>query len=126
MAFDIPSSDASSPGYARGAPRVDEALAFDDVLVVPAYSQVLPSATNTVSRLTRGISLNIPLISAAMDTVTEADMAITMAQLGGMGVIHKNLSPEEQAAHVRRVKKFESGMVVNPLTIHPDQTRADV
>ncbi|MDR3536672.1 MAG: IMP dehydrogenase, partial [Acetobacteraceae bacterium] len=106
--------------------RVEEALAFDDVLVVPAYSQVLPSSTDTRTRLTRTISLNIPLISAAMDTVTEGEMAIAMAQLGGMGVIHKNLSPEEQAGHVRRVKKFESGMVVNPLTIHPDQTLADV
>ena len=74
----------------------------------------------------RDITLNIPLISAAMDTVTEAEMAIAMAQLGGMGVIHKNMTPEEQAAQVRRVKKFESGMVVNPLTIHPDQTLADV
>jgi IMP dehydrogenase len=108
------------------ASRVEEALAFDDVLVVPAYSQVLPSATQTRTRLTRTISLNIPLISAAMDTVTEGDMAIAMAQLGGMGVIHKNLTPEEQAAQVRRVKKFESGMVVNPLTIHPDQTLGDV
>jgi IMP dehydrogenase len=106
--------------------RVSEALAFDDVLVVPAYSQVLPSSTDTRTRLTRTISLNIPLISAAMDTVTEAEMAIIMAQLGGMGVIHKNLTPEEQAAQVRKVKKFESGMVVNPLTIHPDQTLADL
>jgi IMP dehydrogenase len=109
-----------------GNSRVEEALAFDDVLVVPAYSQVLPSLTNTVTRLTRTISLNIPLISAAMDTVTEAEMAIAMSQLGGMGVIHKNMTPEEQASLVRRVKKFESGMVVNPLTIHPDQTLADV
>ncbi len=107
------------------AQRVTEALAFDDVLLVPAYSQVLPSATKTRARLTREISLNIPLISAAMDTVTEAPMAIAMAQLGGMGVIHKNLTIDEQAAHVRRVKKFESGMVVNPVTIHPDQTLAD-
>jgi IMP dehydrogenase len=126
MAFDLPTVDDPSTAYTRVAPRVEEALAFDDVLVVPAYSQVMPSNTSTVARLTREISLNIPLISAAMDTVTEADMAIAMAQLGGMGVIHKNLSPEEQAAQVRRVKKFESGMVVNPLTIHPDQTLADV
>ncbi|MBV9785787.1 MAG: IMP dehydrogenase [Acidisphaera sp.] len=104
---------------------ISEALAFDDVLVVPAYSQVLPAATDTRTRLTREIGLNIPLISAAMDTVTEAPMAIAMAQNGGMGVIHKNLSPDEQAAQVRRVKKFESGMVVNPLTIHPDQTLAE-
>ena len=105
--------------------RVQEALAFDDVLVVPAYSQVLPSLTSTVTKLTRGITLNVPLISAAMDTVTEAEMAIAMAQLGGMGVIHKNMTPDEQAAQVRRVKKFEFGMVVDPLTIHPDQTLAD-
>ncbi len=131
MAFDIPQQTLpipplSTPAHAGLMSRVEEALAFDDVLVVPAYSQVLPSATSTVSRLTRTISLNIPLISAAMDTVTEAQMAIIMAQLGGMGVIHKNMTPEEQAAQVRSVKKFESGMVVNPLTIHPDQTLADV
>ena len=95
-------------------------------MIVPAYSQVLPSSVSITTRLTRGIALNIPLISAAMDTVTEAEMAIAMAQLGGMGVIHKNLTSEEQAAQVRRVKKFEFGMVVNPLTIHPDQTLADV
>ena len=106
--------------------RIDDGLAFDDVLVIPAYSQVLPSATDTRTRLTRSIGLNIPLISSAMDTVTECEMAIAMAQLGGLGVIHKNLTIEEQAAQVRRVKKFESGMVVNPLTIHPDQTLGDV
>ncbi len=127
MAFDIPPETIPVSANARLlASRVEEALAFDDVLIVPAYSQLLPASTNTATRLTRSITLNIPLISAAMDTVTEAEMAITMAQLGGMGVIHKNLTPEEQAAQVRRVKKFESGMVVNPLTIHPDQTLADV
>ena len=105
--------------------RIEEALAFDDVLVVPAYSQILPANVSTATRLTRRISLNIPLVASAMDTVTEAAMAIAMAQLGGIGVIHKNLSVAEQAAHVRRVKKFESGMVVNPLTIHPDQTLAE-
>ncbi len=118
MAFDIPRTQPTS--------RVEEALAFDDVLVIPAYSQVLPSATDTRTRLTRAIPLNVPIISAAMDTVTEGSMAIAMAQLGGIGVIHKNLEPAEQAAQVHRVKKFESGMVVNPLTIHPDQTLADV
>jgi IMP dehydrogenase len=118
MALDIPHDNRT--------PRVEEALAFDDVLVVPAYSQVLPAATNTRTRLTRGIWLNIPLISAAMDTVTESAMAIAMAQLGGMGVIHKNLTPEQQAANVRQVKKYESGMVVNPLTVHPDQTLAEL
>ena len=113
-------------------PRIDsritfeEAFAFDDVLLVPGYSTVLPSQTDTRTRLTREIRLNIPLVAAAMDTVTEAPMAIAMAQAGGIGVIHKNLSIEEQAARVRRVKKFESGMVVNPVTIHPDQTLADV
>ncbi|MDO9502659.1 IMP dehydrogenase [Falsiroseomonas sp.] len=106
--------------------RFEEAYAFDDVLLVPAYSTVLPSETDTRTRLTREISLNIPLVAAAMDTVTEGNMAIAMAQAGGIGVIHKNLSPEDQAAQVRQVKKFESGMVVNPLTIHPDQTLAEV
>ncbi len=123
MAFDSPQADAPTRSLAL---RIEEAFAFDDVLLVPGYSQILPGNTDTRTRLTRGISLNIPLISAAMDTVTEGDMAIAMAQHGGMGVIHKNLSPEQQAGHVRRVKKFESGMVVNPLTIHPDQTLADV
>jgi IMP dehydrogenase len=104
---------------------IAEALAFDDVLLTPAYSQVLPTRVSTASRLTRDIALNIPLISAAMDTVTEAPMAIAMAQQGGIGVIHKNFTLEEQAAEVRRVKKFESGMVVNPLTIYPDQTLSD-
>jgi IMP dehydrogenase len=122
MALDIPQD--SIPRFASS--RIEEALAFDDVLVVPGYSQVLPSSTSTVTRLTREISLNIPIISAAMDTVTEAEMAIAMAQLGGMGVIHKNLSAEDQATQVRQVKKFESGMVVNPMTIHPDQTLGDV
>ena len=105
--------------------RIDEALAFDDVLVLPGYSRVLPTATDTTTRLTRDIPLNIPIISAAMDTVTESEMAIAMAQLGGIGVIHKNLAPDAQAAAVHQVKKFESGMVVNPVTIHPDQTLAD-
>ena len=105
--------------------RIVEALAFDDVLLVPGYSLVLPSMVKTTTRLTRRIALNVPLVSAAMDTVTEAQMAIAMAQQGGIGVIHKNFTIEEQAAQVRRVKKFESGMVVNPLTIFPDQTLAD-
>ncbi len=121
MAFDTPTHSRSSSGLLPESNRIEEAFAFDDVLIVPGYSQVLPSATDTRTRLTRTISLNIPIISAAMDTVTEASMAIIMAQQGGLGVIHKNLEPAEQAAQVRRVKKFESGMVVNPLTIHPDQ-----
>jgi len=105
--------------------EIAEALTFDDVLLVPAASSVLPAQTNTATRLTKGITLNIPLISAAMDTVTESALAIAMAQAGGVGVIHKNLSVEGQAQEVHRVKKFESGMVVNPVTIHPDQTLAD-
>ena len=104
---------------------IREALTFDDVLLVPAASAVLPGQVDTRTHLTRAIELGIPLISAAMDTVTEAGLAIAMAQAGGMGVIHRNLSLEEQADHVRRVKKFESGMVVNPLTIGPDATLAD-
>ena len=102
-----------------------EALTFDDVLLVPQESSVLPSDAVTATRLTREIRLGIPLVSAAMDTVTEAKLAIAMAQSGGIGVIHKNLEPEQQAAEVRKVKKFESGMVVNPLTIAPDATLAD-
>ncbi len=97
--------------------NIIEALTFDDVLLVPAESKTLPKLVDTRTKLTRGISLQLPLISAAMDTVTEALMAIAMAQLGGMGVIHKNLSVIDQKNEVRRVKKFESGMVVNPVTI---------
>ena len=92
-------------------------LTFDDVLLVPAESAVLPSAADTRTQVTRGIALNIPILSSAMDTVTEADMAIVMAQLGGLGVLHRNLTVEEQVAAVRQVKRFESGMVVNPITI---------
>ncbi len=104
---------------------IREALTFDDVLLVPAASEVLPSQVDTRTRLTKTVELGIPLISAAMDTVTEAGLAIAMAQAGGMGVIHRNLSIEEQAEQVRRVKKFESGMVVNPVTIGPDASLAD-
>ena len=106
--------------------RIREALAFDDVLVLPGYSDVLPSETDTRTRLTRRIGLNIPLVSSAMDTVTEDAMAIAMAQQGGLGIIHKNLDIAEQAAQVRLVKRYESGMVVNPVTVHPDQTLAEV
>ena len=104
---------------------IPEALTFDDVLLVPAKSDILPGQTNTSTRLTRTIGLGIPLISAAMDTVTEANLAIALAQAGGIGVIHKNLEPEEQAEEVRKVKKYESGMVINPLTINPQATLAD-
>ena len=114
-----------APSDISAFPAIAEALTFDDVLIVPAYSQVLPAATDTRTALTRTIRLNIPLLSAAMDTVTEAPMAIAMAQQGGIGVIHKNMDVADQAAAVRSVKKFESGMVVNPVTIAPDQTLAD-
>ena len=105
--------------------QIREALTFDDVLLVPAASSVLPSEADVSTRVTRSIRLNIPLLSSAMDTVTEAKMAIAMAQAGGMGVIHRNLGVAEQAAEVRRVKRFESGIVYNPITLTPDQTLAD-
>ncbi len=105
--------------------QIREALTFDDVLLVPGASSVLPATADTTTRVTRQISMNIPLLSSAMDTVTEARMAIAMAQAGGIGVIHKNLSVEEQAREVRRVKRFESGIVYNPVTLRADQTLAD-
>jgi len=105
--------------------EISDAFTFDDVLLEPAESRILPSEANTSTQLTKNISLGIPLLSAAMDTVSEAEMAIAMAQAGGLGVIHKNFEPEDQANEVRKVKRFESGMVVNPITIHPDQTLAE-
>jgi IMP dehydrogenase len=105
--------------------KLTEALTFDDVLLRPGHSTVMPSSVDVSSRLTREISLNLPIISSAMDTVTEARMAIAMAQAGGIGVIHQNLSPASQAAEVRKVKRFESGMVVDPITIFPDETLAE-
>ncbi len=105
--------------------EIRQALTFDDVMLVPAASAVLPSETDTRTRLTREVELGIPLISAAMDTVTESALAIAMAQAGGIGVIHRNMPVEQQAAEVRKVKKFEAGMVVNPVTIHPEETLAD-
>ena len=105
--------------------EIREALTFDDVLLVPAASSVLPSTADTRTFVTQSIALNIPLLSSAMDTVTESRMAISMAQAGGMGVIHRNLNVEEQAREVRRVKRFESGIVFNPITLTPDQTLAD-
>ena len=101
------------------------ALTFDDVLIRPAASNVLPNEVDLSSRVTRSIALHVPVLSSAMDTVTEARLAIAMAQAGGIGVIHRNLSPEAQAAEVAQVKKFESGMVVNPVTIHPEASLAD-
>ncbi len=104
---------------------LEEALTFDDVLLVPAASSVLPDAVETKTKLTKSISLNIPLLSSAMDTVTEAEMAIAMAQNGGLGIIHRNLDIERQADAVRKVKRYESGMVVNPITISPDAKLAE-
>src|SRR4029079_1960289 len=102
--------------------KMIEALTFDDVLLVPAYSEILPSETDTTTRLTRNVSLNIPVISAAMDTVTESPMAIAIAQQGGIGVIHKNLSIEAQRDEVDKVKRSESGMIVDPVTISRSQS----
>src|SRR5437870_32245 len=102
-----------------------EALTFDDVLLRPGLSEVLPSDADIRTSITREVSLNIPIIASAMDTVTESKMAIAMAQAGGLGVIHRNLEPDEQAGQVRQVKKFESGMVVNPVTISPGATLAE-
>ena len=102
--------------------QIREALTFDDVLLEPAKSSVLPAETNTGTMLTNKVRLGIPLVSSAMDTVTEGRLAIAMAQAGGLGVIHKNLSIDEQYNEVRKVKRFESGMVVDPITITPDKT----
>ena len=102
-----------------------EALTFDDVLLQPGHSEIMPGQTNIATKIAADIELNLPILSAAMDTVTEARLAIAMAQAGGIGVIHRNLTPIEQAEQVRQVKKFESGMVVNPVTIGPDATLAE-
>src|SRR5438309_8817861 len=110
---------------ANGLQAIREAYTFDDVLLTPGPSEILPYETDIRSRITRAIPLNIPIIASAMDTVTEARMAIAMAQAGGVGVIHRNFDPEGQAAQVRQVKKYESGMVVNPLTISPEATLDD-
>ncbi|MFL2669419.1 MAG: IMP dehydrogenase, partial [Alphaproteobacteria bacterium] len=105
--------------------HIVEALTFDDVLLIPSESNVLPSQASLETKLTRELPLKIPVVSAAMDTVTESALAIAMAQAGGIGVVHKNLGVDEQADEVRKVKKFESGMVINPVTIRPDQTLSE-
>src|SRR5688572_19929490 len=104
---------------------LEEALTFDDVLLVPAYSHVLPKTVDIRTRLTRQIELNVPLLSAAMDTVTEADLAIALAQEGGLGVLHKNMRVADQAAQVRKVKRFESGIVEDPVTVSADARIAE-
>jgi IMP dehydrogenase len=106
--------------------EIREGLTFDDVLLEPGPSEVMPTQVSTETRFTREISLNIPLVSAAMDTVTESRLAIAMAQSGGMGILHRNLTVDEQAEQVREVKRYESGMVINPLTINPDTTLAEI
>ena len=101
--------------------RLRECLTFDDVLLVPAYSEVLPKDVDVRTRLCKGVDLNIPLVSAAMDSVTEARAAITMAREGGIGILHKNLPPALQAREVEKVKRAESGMVLSPITVRPDR-----
>src|SRR5512144_690855 len=104
---------------------VPEALTFDDVLLLPARSDVVPATVNTQTRLTRNITLNIPIVSAAIDTVTESRMAIALAQQGGLGIIHRNLTLEQQAGEVDKVKRSESGMIVDPITMSPDEKISD-
>src|SRR6478736_8343361 len=110
---------------ARIVDQFIEGLTFDDVLLRPGRSEVLPSDVDISTKLTKTISLSLPIVASAMDTVTEAKMAIAMAQNGGIGVIHRNLEPDAQAEQVRLVKRYESGMVMNPITIHPDETLAE-
>ena len=105
---------------------IQKALTFDDVLLLPAHSRVLPREVSLKTRLTRKLELNIPLVSAAMDTVTEARLAIAIAQEGGIGIVHKNLPPEAQAAEVAKVKRFESGVLRDPMTVTPEMTVRDV
>jgi IMP dehydrogenase len=123
----IPYSLIKEIGMARiiQTPTGLDALTFDDVLLQPGHSEVMPGQTNISTRIARDIDLNLPILSSAMDTVTESRLAIAMAQAGGIGVIHRNLTPAEQAEEVRQVKKFESGMVVNPVTIGPDASLAE-
>lgn len=104
---------------------LNEALTFDDVLLLPGHSAVLPSGADLKTKLTSTLSLNVPIVSSAMDTVTEAKLAIALAEAGGIGVIHRNFTPAEQAEEVRKVKRYESGMVVDPITIFPDETLAE-
>src|SRR4029078_3836443 len=111
-------TELAMAGKNNSSPR--EGLTFDDVLIKPGLSEILPADVDIRSHITRSIPVNIPIIASAMDTVTEAQMAIAMAQAGGIGVLHRNMEPDVQAAQVRQVKKFESGMVVNPLTFEPD------
>ena len=105
---------------------LEQALTFDDILLVPAHSTVLPKEVSLATQLTQNITLNIPLLSAAMDTVTESELAIAMAEEGGIGIIHKNMNPQHQAEHVLKVKRFESGVVSNPIVIDPNMSVQEV
>ena len=105
---------------------LEEALTFDDVLLLPGFSSVLPKDVSLVTQLTQQISLNIPVLSSAMDTVTEAKLAVAIAEQGGLGIIHKNMSPELQALEVRKVKRYEGGIVANPITVTPSTTLAQL
>jgi IMP dehydrogenase len=120
--YATPSEKFAAPAAGGNPPRVAEemALTFDDVLLLPGYSEIHPRDVDTTTRLTRDITLNIPVVSAAMDTVTESALAIAIAQEGGIGIIHKNLPVLEQVEEVDRVKRSESGMIVNPITLPPD------
>src|SRR4029453_13779055 len=122
------SRGARAPGHHRAEPMriLEEALTFDDVLLVPAYSEVLPREVDLSTRITRKVSVNLPVLSAAMDTVTEARLAITIAQEGGIGIIHKNMTIAGQVREVSRVKKYESGVIVDPITVTPDKTIREV
>src|SRR5471030_3018290 len=123
----LEASDAYSQPAKRGTPmEIREGLTFDDVLLEPGPSDVMPTQVDVATRFTREINLNIPLVSAAMDTVTESRLAIAMAQNGGLGILHRNFTVEEQADQVREVKRYESGMVINPLTINPNTTLREV
>ncbi len=114
-----PASKSKSPKF------FGEGLTFDDVLLVPGYSQVLPRDVDIKSRLTKDITLNVPMLSAAMDTVTEASLAMALAREGGLGILHKNMSIEQQAAQVRKVKRSESGLILDPITLLEDATIGD-
>ena len=105
---------------------LQKALTFDDVLLVPAHSTVLPKDVNLSTKLTKNITLNLPIVSAAMDTVTESRLAIALAQEGGIGIIHKNFSPQQQADEVRKVKRFEAGVINDPITVSPEMTIQEV
>ena len=112
----------NSPATGRSRKFYGEGLTFDDVLLMPAYSQVLPRDVNISTQLTKTITLHVPMLSAAMDTVTEAALAIALAREGGLGILHKNMSIDQQADQVRKVKRSESGLILDPVTLHPDAT----